>query len=266
MLIGQVLHGGKIMVSKLVKKNQIAIYDTDIVKVIETGDLPSKDHFLTVPTSEVAFLPPTIPTKIVGVGRNYVGHARELNHEIPQEPLIFLKPPSCMIGHEGTVIYPDETRLLHYEGEIAIVIRKKLKDATSSEIENNLAEYLGYTAFLDITARDLQKSDKTWARAKGFDTFGPIGPWIKLDDFPFEITLKTTLNGETRQQDSSKNMIFSIPTLVEYISHVMTLEPGDVIATGTPEGVGELSVGDILEVEVSGVPSLKVTIKKSLAN
>ncbi len=195
------------------------------------------------------FLPPVKPTKIVCVGLNYVDHAEELNMEIPEEPIIFLKPPSAVIGHEDVIVMPKISRRVDYEGEIAVVIGKKCKNVKREEAMDYV---LGYTCFNDVTARDLQSKDGQWTRAKSFDTFAPIGPYI-VTEMPEKLKIKTRLNGRVVQKSDTSNLIFDIPTLIEFISNVMTLEKGDVIATGTPAGVGMLRSGDVVEVEVNGL-------------
>ena len=195
------------------------------------------------------FLPPVKPTKIVCVGLNYVDHAEELNMEIPEEPIIFLKPPSAVIGHEDVIVMPKISRRVDYEGEIADVIGKKCKNVKRGEAMDYV---LGYTCFNDVTARDLQSKDGQWTRAKSFDTFAPIGPYI-VTEMPEKLKIKTRLNGRVVQKSDTSNLIFDIPTLIEFISNVMTLEKGDVIATGTPAGVGMLRSGDVVEVEVNGL-------------
>ena len=195
------------------------------------------------------FLPPVKPTKIVCVGLNYVDHAEELNMEIPEEPIIFLKPPSAVIGHEDVIVMPKISRRVDYEGEIAVVIGKKCKNVKREEAMDYV---LGYTCFNDVTARDLQSRDGQWTRAKSFDTFAPIGPYI-VTEMPEKLKIKTRLNGRVVQKSDTSNLIFDIPTLIEFISNVMTLEKGDVIATGTPAGVGMLRSGDVVEVEVNGL-------------
>ena len=190
------------------------------------------------------------PTKIVAVGRNYVAHARELGHEVPTQPLIFLKPPSALIGDGDDVVYPPQTQNLHHEAELAVVIGRRCHAVSEAQA----LEYVrGYTCANDVTARDLQEKDDQWTRAKGFDTFCPLGPAIvsDIDHAAARVTMR--VNGETRQQGSTADMLFPVPVLISYISHVMTLEPDDVILTGTPPGVSAVQRGDLMEVEVEGI-------------
>lgn len=199
-----------------------------------------------------ALLAPVLPGKIVGIGRNYVEHAREMESSVPSEPLLFLKAPSSVIGPRSPVVLPLESQRVEYEGEIAVVVRERLRRATAEEA---VRAVLGVTCVCDVTARDLQRKDATFARAKSFDTFCPLGPGIlagaglDLGD----LTVVTRLNGEERQRGSTHAMVFGIVDLLVYTSRMMTLEPGDVILTGTPGGVGQLAGGDLIEVEVSGV-------------
>jgi len=215
-----------------------------------------------IDVQNITILPPVIPTKIVAVARNYVEHAKELNHGVPKEPLIFFKPPSCLLPHGGAVIYPKISQRVDYEGELALVIKKTIKKAKTREIEKKPQEFFGYTAFLDMTARDLQNKDKLWTRAKGFDTFGPIGPWIEINPLPKSLNIKTYINDELKQEGNTKNMIFSPAELIEYISNIMTLETGDIIATGTPAGVGPVKIGDKIKLTIETLEPLKVIIKK----
>ncbi|ADB57080.1 fumarylacetoacetate hydrolase family protein [Archaeoglobus profundus] len=195
------------------------------------------------------FLPPIKPTKIVCIGLNYMDHAEELNMEIPEEPIIFLKPPSAVIGHEDVIVMPRISKRVDYEGEIAVVIGKRCKNVKK---EDAMDYVLGYTCFNDVTARDLQSKDGQWTRAKSFDTFAPIGPYV-VTEVPEKLKIETRLNGKVVQKSDTSNLIFDIPTLIEFISNIMTLERGDVIATGTPAGVGMLKSGDVVEVEVNGL-------------
>jgi 2-keto-4-pentenoate hydratase/2-oxohepta-3-ene-1,7-dioic acid hydratase in catechol pathway len=190
------------------------------------------------------------PTKIVCVGRNYAAHARELGNDVPAQPLIFLKPPSSVIGDGDTIVLPADSRRVEYEGEIGVVIGVRARNVSESEA---LAIVSAYVPVNDVTARDLQKSDSQWTRAKGFDTFCPIGaavPARGIDWLDLEVACR--VNGQERQRGNARMMAFGIPFIIAYISRIMTLEPGDVIATGTPEGVGPLVPGDVVEVELVG--------------
>lgn len=205
------------------------------------------------PIDEVRFLPPVEPSKIVCVGVNYLDHAGEMKHDIPEEPIIFMKPPSALVGHGDYIILPDRSKRVDYEGELAVVIGKKGKNIPAEEWREYV---MGFTCFNDITARDLQKKDGQWTRSKSFDTFAPIGPWITFPE-SLDLRIVTMVNGEVKQSSRTSRMIFSVPQLIEFISGVMTLEKGDVIATGTPSGVGPLSKGDVVEVEIEGVGLLR---------
>jgi 2-keto-4-pentenoate hydratase/2-oxohepta-3-ene-1,7-dioic acid hydratase in catechol pathway len=208
---------------------------------------------------EADLLCPAAPTKIVAVGRNYAAHAKELGNEVPAEPLLFLKPPSALLGPGRVVLLPPESARVEHEAELAVVIGKRAKNVAKGDA---LAHVFGYTCACDVTARDLQKKDVQFTRAKGFDTFCPVGPWIETELDPGDVRVACRVSGQPRQDGSTKHMIFDVPTVVAYISRVMTLEPGDVILTGTPEGVGPLVGGDALEVEVGGVGVLKVRVEK----
>lgn len=213
------------------------------------------DNFLQ---SELQLLPPVQPSKIVCVGLNYIDHARELNMQIPTNPLLFLKPPSAVIGHLGKIIYPDKSKRVDYEAELAVIIGKRCKNVRANEAESVI---MGYTCFNDVTARDLQKEDIQWTRAKSFDTFAPVGPYISEPGLDVsDLRIKTRVNGELRQDSSTSNLIFNVPSLIEFISGIMTLEQGDIIATGTPPGVGELFVGDEVEVEIENIGTLKNSV------
>jgi 2-keto-4-pentenoate hydratase/2-oxohepta-3-ene-1,7-dioic acid hydratase in catechol pathway len=190
------------------------------------------------------------PSKIVCVGRNYAAHARELGNDVPKEPLLFLKPPSSLIRSEESLLLPTVSNRVEYEGEIGVVVGQRLRKV-SSEVARAAITHL--CAANDVTARDLQKSDVQFTRAKGFDTFCAIGELGPVPDELASLRVRTLVNGVVRQDGSASDMVFDIPTLISYISGVMTLEPGDLILTGTPEGVGTLSAGDVVEVEVVGV-------------
>ena len=194
------------------------------------------------------------PGKIVCVGRNYREHAKELGNEVPAEPLIFLKPPSSVIGEGTPIVLPPVSSRVEFEGEIGVVIGKALRRATEQEARAGIR---GVLAVNDVTARDLQKSDGQWTRAKGFDTFCPLGPLHAAPDDLTAITVVTRVNGAERQRATAATMVFSIPALLRYISSIMTLEPGDLVATGTPAGVGPLADGDVVEVELEGLSRIR---------
>ncbi len=195
-------------------------------------------------------LAPVVPGKIVGIGRNYAAHARELGNEPPSEPVIFLKAPSSLVGPEAPIVLPPESERVEHEGEIAVVVGRRLRRADEATARDAV---LGVTCACDVTARDLQRRDPTFARAKSFDTFCPIGPAVHVGADLGELTVTTRVNGEVRQEGHVSQMIFPIPELLAYVSRMMTLEPGDLVLTGTPAGVAPLADGDRVEVEVSGV-------------
>ncbi len=210
--------------------------------------------------SEVKLLPPCTPSKIVALGLNYRSHAEEIGAPLPNEPLIFLKPPTAVIGPEDNIIYPPSSTRVDYEGELAVVIKKP---AWRVSLENALDYVLGYTCFNDVTARDLQNQDGQWTRAKSFDTFAAFGPCIETELDPANIILETYLNGELKQRGSTSDLIFGIPELISFISSVMTLLPGDVIATGTPSGISSMSPGDTVEIRIEPIGTLRNYVVKS---
>lgn len=197
------------------------------------------------------------PGKIVCVGRNYLEHARELGNEVPKEPLLFLKPPSSVIGMNEAIVLPAQSKQVEYEGEIGIRIGKKIFRASEEEAH---AAISGICAVNDVTARDLQKTDGQWTRAKGFDTFCPMGPVATPPDDLDGLTVVTRVNGAERQRGVARDMAFHIPMLLAYITTIMTLEPGDLVATGTPAGVGRLEPDDVVEVEVLGLSTIRNTV------
>ena len=198
------------------------------------------------------------PSKIVCVGRNYVDHAKELGNEVPKEPLIFLKPPSSVVSGGTAIVLPPASQRVEFEGEIGVVVGKALRHATEDEARGAIR---GIVALNDVTARDLQRSDGQWTRAKGFDTFCPIGTEAAPPGELASLEVVTHVNGEERQRARASDMVFGIPTLLAYISRVMTLEPGDVVATGTPAGVGPLNPGDEVEVQVVGLSSVRNSVE-----
>jgi 2-keto-4-pentenoate hydratase/2-oxohepta-3-ene-1,7-dioic acid hydratase in catechol pathway len=209
------------------------------------------------PLTALHLLPPVTPSKIIGVGRNYKDHAAELGNAPPKEPLLFLKPPSALLAPGGTIILPAISTRVDYEGEIAIVIGRRCRNLGPDE---DVSPYIrGYTLVNDVTARDLQKSDGHWTRGKGFDTFLPAGPIVSTDINPLKtpVTLTTRLNGEVKQHGSTADLIFPIPHLLRYITAFLTLEPGDIIPTGTPAGVSALNPGDSIQVEIDGLGILE---------
>ena len=212
--------------------------------------LGSKEYDL----ADLKVLPPCTPTKIVCVGKNYAEHAKEMNSDIPEEPILFIKPPSSLLASGENIVYPKQSQRVDYEAELAVVISRRTRHVKADKVKNHIA---GYTCFNDVTARDLQKKDIQWTRAKGFDTFAPIGPFIVNDIDPAGLRIKSILNGEVKQDGNTKDMIFDVYTLIEFISGIMTLEAGDVIATGTPPGIGPMKPGDTIEVEIENIGTLK---------
>jgi len=202
---------------------------------------------------QLSILAPCTPTKAVCVGLNYRDHAEEFGHPIPEEPILFIKPSTAVIGPGEDIIYPSISRQVDYEAELAVVIGRACRGVSVQEAQEYI---LGYTCANDVTARDLQRKDGQWTRAKSFDTFLPLGPYIVIDLDPGDLSVVLRLNGETRQSSSTRNLIFNVPTLVSFISGVMTLNPGDVILTGTPGGVGHVVPGDKIEVEIGGIGTL----------
>lgn len=207
----------------------------------------------SVGIDEIRPLAPVEPSKIVCVGLNYRDHARELGMPIPEEPVLFLKPSTAVIGPDDNIVYPQGVSRLDYEAELGVVIKRRAKDISRNEVPDYI---LGYTCLNDVTARDLQRRDGQWTRAKSFDTFCPIGPYIVTDINPHNLEIELFVNNRLRQSSSTADLIFRIELLVSFISRIMTLLPGDVIATGTPAGVGPLSRGDKAEVRIGGIGSL----------
>jgi 2-keto-4-pentenoate hydratase/2-oxohepta-3-ene-1,7-dioic acid hydratase in catechol pathway len=203
----------------------------------------------------VRLLSPCLPTKIVAVGLNYRDHAEEMKKTLPTEPLLFMKPSTAVIGHEDKIIYPHHTSSrVDYEGELGVVIGKKAKWINKDEALNYV---FGYTCINDVTARDLQAKDVQYTRAKGFDTFAPTGPVIETELDPSDLEISTFLNDERKQHSRTSELIFNVPRLISFISRVMTLLPGDIIATGTPSGVGPMKGGDKVEIKVEGIGVLR---------
>lgn len=217
------------------------------------------DQVLT--ESDYHLLAPCAPSKIIAVGKNYADHAAEMGSEVPKEPLIFLKPSSAVIAHLQNIIYPQQSQRVDFEGELALVIGDRTKNCTVEEAKNKI---WGYTIANDVTARDLQKKDGQWTRAKGFDTFCPLGPWI-VRELTSGARLQTIVNEEQPPKQSTllSNMVFCPEELVAYISQIMTLLPGDVILTGTPEGVAPLTVGDTVSIEIESIGTLTNQIEAS---
>ena len=219
--------------------------------------------FEPFPLADATLLCPVAPSKIICVGRNYRDHAAELGNEVPKEPLLFLKPPSSLLAPGGSIVYPKLSARVDYEGELGIVIGKTARNLGPDE---DVRGYIrGYTIVNDVTARDLQKSDGQWTRGKGFDTFCPVGPLVtdEIDPLSGGVELETLVNGETKQRGNTKDFIFDIPELLRYITAFLTLEPGDLIPTGTPAGVGPVQPGDSIEVRIAGIGSLVNPVKSA---
>ena len=208
----------------------------------------------SAPPDDSVLLAPCVPTKIVCIGRNYAEHAKELGNEAPKEPIIFLKPPSALLAPFGTIVRPAISQRVDHEGELAMVIGKRAKDVKAAQWRDYVR---GFACANDVTARDIQKRDVQFTRGKGFDTFAPVGPCIETDLDVAALSLQTRVNGEIRQNGNTRDMIFACDFLLEFITTVMTLEPGDVILTGTPSGVGPLAAGDTVEVEIEGIGVLR---------
>lgn len=206
----------------------------------------------------VTLIAPVLPSKVICVGLNYALHIKEMNHSVPIDPVIFMKPSSCVIGPDAEIFYPKISQHVDYEAELGVVIGTTIKDVTEFEAAKGI---FGYTCANDVTARDLQKIDGQWTRGKSFDTFCPIGPWVVTDVDPSQLDIQLLLNGVVMQSSNTQNFITSVPKLVSFISQVMTLVPGDVVLTGTPEGVGPVQPGDEVIVKIQAIGQLRNTIK-----
>lgn len=231
------------------------ILEGDYVEILKESPFkriePSNEE---IPLKGLKLLPPSTPTKIILAGLNYRDHAKELGMAIPKEPIIFLKPPSALIGDKDDIIYPPEVKRLDYEAELAFVVKREGKNIP----ENKAGEYiLGFMCLNDVTARDLQITDGQWTRAKSFDTFCPAGPYLETDIDPAKLSIRSYLNGKIRQDSNTSNFIFPVNRLLSFISSVMTVLPGDIISTGTPKGVGQMKKSDIIEIEIEGLGKLK---------
>jgi 2-keto-4-pentenoate hydratase/2-oxohepta-3-ene-1,7-dioic acid hydratase in catechol pathway len=222
--------------------------------------IPTGDE---VPADDVGLLAPIIPSKVVAVGRNYAAHAAEFGGVVPDEPLVFLKPSTSVSGPGDAIPLLPISRRVDYEGELAVVIGRPARNVQAEDAGRYI---LGYTCANDVTLRDLQKSDDQWARAKGFDGSCPLGPWIETDLDPTDVLIQTRLNGDVRQSARSSDMVFGVATLIEFITTFMTLLPGDVILTGTPEGVGRLAPGDRVEVDVDGIGVLSNPVASAVVS
>ncbi len=238
------------------KGNQIkyGVVDGDRVTTINPHPFAKFKTEKSLSLSDIKILAPCRPSKIICVGLNYTDHAKELGMEIPDEPIIFMKPSTSIIGPEDRIVHPKGVSQLDFEAELGIVIKDSIRDVSQSDALNHI---LGYTCFNDVTARDIQKRDGQWTRAKSFDTFSPIGPCIVSGINPNELKIESLLNKATRQSSNTRHFIFKVDRLVSFISQVMTLLPGDVIATGTPNGVGPMTSGDIIEIQIEGIGTLR---------
>lgn len=217
-------------------------------------DLGTAEDSRPLAIAEAQLLPPVVPGKIVCVGRNYADHARELGNDVPSEPIIFIKPPSAVLAPGGAIVRPKQSERVDFEGELAIIIGRRAKDIAGADWRDYV---LGFTCANDVTARDLQKRDIQFTRGKSFDTFCPLGPCIETSLDPFALWVKTTVNGQVKQYGNTEKMIFPVGELLAFIAGIMTLEPGDVVLTGTPAGVGPLAAGDVVEVEIDGIGVLR---------
>jgi len=206
-----------------------------------------------VPFDEARLLAPVFPTKVIGVGRNYADHAAELGNELPEEPLIFVKPATSVIGPGQPIVVPPDSAEVHHEAELAVVVGTVSRHVAAEDVG---AHILGYTAANDVTARDLQRRDGSFGRAKGFDTFCPLGPAVETELDPAGLSIRCLVNGDARQDGNTEDMVFGVAELFAFVTRVMTLLPGDVILTGTPSGVGPLAVGDVVQVEIERIGAL----------
>jgi len=251
MKIVRFAHGDKAEYGILYEDAVMSIEDSPFEAIKETN----QHHRLT----DLKLLPPCLPSKIVALGVNYRSHGEEMNHKPPEEPLIFIKPSTSVIGTEDKIIYPESSKRVDYEGELGVVIKSITRRVSKEEAKHYI---LGYTCVNDVTARDLQSRDKQWTRAKSFDTFCPIGPCIETEIDPSDLSLETCLNGIIKQQTRTSQLIFPVFELVSFISHIMTLLPGDIIATGTPGGIGPMQPGDTVEVKIENIGTLRNYVVK----
>jgi len=240
------------------KQPTYGVVEDGVVREIR-GDIFGRFSVTTKTHSlkRVRFLAPVEPSKIVAVGLNYRDHAEELKQDVPEEPIIFLKPPTAVLPHRGKIVYPKSCGRLDYEAELGVVIKRTARAVPAERAPRYI---LGYVCCNDVTARDLQRKDGQWTRAKSFNTFAPIGPWIETELDLSDAPIRAYLNGVIRQESNINNFIFDVPYLIHFISTVMTLYPGDVISTGTPSGVGPMQPGDTVEIEVEGIGRLSNTV------
>jgi len=243
-----------------VDKIENALIIGDEVYKLEGGYAHPKPGKSLGKFSELPLSWPVVPKKIIGIGLNYRKHAEEFKMKIPEEPIIFLKPSTALIGPGEPIILPPQSQRVDYEAELAIVISRRAKNLEAKSAKDYI---LGYTCFNDVTARDLQAKDGQWTRAKGFDSFAPVGPWIETELEPDNLKIEARLNGKVVQSSNTSDLIFNCYELVSFISKVMTLEPGDIIATGTPSGVGQLKDGDEIVIEIQGIGELKNPVRSA---
>lgn len=236
------------------------LQDGVLEEISTTPFLPWEETGVSYDLSDVTLLAPCVPSKVIGIALNYRDHLEEMGKPIPEYPNFFYKPSTSVTGPGGAVVTPPGCRQLDYEGELAVVIGRVAK---SVSLGRHTEVILGYTCGVDATARDLQKIDGQWGRAKGFDTSAPLGPWIETDLEPSNLVITTKLNGETKQSGTTSMMIFNVSALVTFVSAYVTLLPGDVILTGTPSGIGPMEPGDELSVEIERIGSLEVTVGES---
>jgi 2-keto-4-pentenoate hydratase/2-oxohepta-3-ene-1,7-dioic acid hydratase in catechol pathway len=229
------------------------VEDDLVIPIVGHPFAPVERTEVALRLSELRLLAPVLPSKVVAIGKNYASHAAEMGSEVPDKPLIFLKPSTAVIGHRDAIASPPSSERVDFEGELAVVISRLCRDVPE---ERAMDAVLGYTCANDVTARDQQKTDGQWSRAKGYDTFCPLGPWIETDLDPADLAITTTLNGEIKQSSRTSMIVHKIPALIAYITSCMTLLPGDVILTGTPDGIGPMQIGDQVSVEIEGIGEL----------
>jgi 2-keto-4-pentenoate hydratase/2-oxohepta-3-ene-1,7-dioic acid hydratase in catechol pathway len=227
--------------------------DDHVIPIVGHPFAPIERTDVALRLADVRLISPVLPSKVVAIGKNYASHAAEMGGEVPEQPLIFLKPSTAVIGPRESIAAPQSSERVDYEGELAVVISRLCRDVPA---ERAMDAVLGYTCANDVTARDQQKTDGQWSRAKGYDTFCPLGPWIETEIDPNDLAIRTTLNGEVKQDARTSMIVHKIPSLIAYITSCMTLLPGDVILTGTPDGIGPMVVGDEVSVEIEGIGEL----------
>lgn len=242
----------------VLKGKEITEISSSMIQAIKSSNIDKLESLGSYNFEDINVSVPISPSKIVCVGLNYTDHAKELDMDIPEEPIIFIKPSTAAIGHCDNIIYPNNSTQVDYEAELGIVISKEAHHVSS----NDASDYIGgYTVINDVTARDLQRKDVQWTRAKSFDTFAPIGPCIETELDPMDQNITLKINSKLKQNSNTKNMIFDVYELIEFISNIMTLKAGDIISAGTPPGVGPMNVGDTVEVEIEGIGILKNFLK-----